>query len=193
MSLGNCIHRRAVLCACAAVAVLAVALMPARATTNIEADLTTMARDADAVMHAVVERSGTQMAYNASAAPWSVAELRVLHWWKGSGGRRIWVRDPGAVWANGGRPVIGAAIYRAQEEVLVFLREDEGGYYRTHNLAAGKLLLRREGEQTVVEQDLGDVSILEERGSISQSRRRVLGSVPNVLSQLARALADVGR
>jgi hypothetical protein len=60
------------------------------------------------------------MAYNASVAPFSVAQLRVLRWLAGGAAERIWIRDPGAVWANGGRPVLGAAVYSSGEEVIVF-------------------------------------------------------------------------
>src|SRR5690348_13845724 len=112
------LRRREVLCACAVVA-LPAAITPARATTLAQTDLATMAREAEAVVHGLVERTGTQMAYNASAAPWSVAQLRVLRCWKRCGAERVWIRDPGAVWVNGGRPVIGAAIYNPGEEVLV--------------------------------------------------------------------------
>jgi hypothetical protein len=174
--------------------VLAVAIRPAHATTLAEADLAAMVCGADAVVHAVVERTGTQMAYNASTAPWSVAQLRVRRWLAGGAGERIWIRDPGAVWANGGRPVIGGAVYSPGEEVIVFLRKDVGGYFRTHNLAGGKLLVRRDGEQPVVEQNLEDVSVLVAAqltalaepapSAVAQGQRSVLAPLAEVLSQL---------
>jgi hypothetical protein len=98
----------------AAAVVLVVVASTARATIIVEPELATMAREADAVVHAVVERTGTQMDYNASTSPWSVAELRVLTWLSSGDGERVWIRDPGAVWANGGRPLQGAAVFHAR-------------------------------------------------------------------------------
>jgi hypothetical protein len=97
----------------AGVAAFGIVGSPAHATLIAQVDLATLARDADAVVHAVVERTGTQMAYNASTSPWSVAQLRVLQWPSSGEGERLWIRDPGAVWANRGRPLLGAAVYTA--------------------------------------------------------------------------------
>ena len=88
----------------AGIAALGIASRPARATVIAHVELATMAREADAVVHAVVERTGTQMGYNASTSPWSVAELRVLQWLSGGEGERLWIRDPGAVCATAGKP-----------------------------------------------------------------------------------------
>lgn len=176
--------------------VVAAAVSTARATVLVQPDLATMARGADAVVHAVVERTGTQMAFNASPAPYSVTELRVLRWISRGQGERVWIRDPGAVWRNGGRTVVGAAAYARGEEVIVFLRKDAGKYFRTYDLAAGKLVVRRDGEEPVVEQDLRDVSVLlatprqgtlaEPAGSsaIASGERAVLASLRDVLAQL---------
>lgn len=182
-------------------AVIVIAIGSARATIIARIDLATMARGADAVVHAVVERTGTQMAYNASTAPWSVAELRVLQWLSGGEGQRLWIRDPGAVWVNGGRPVVGAAVYSPGEEVIVFLREDVGGYYRTHNLAAGKLVVRRDGEQTMVQQDLEQVSVLvapkqsvlaesDQSAAITPGQRYALAPLSGVLARLQLLLGE---
>lgn len=187
--------RGAMACVLAGAAVFAVAVGSVRATVIARADLATMTRGADAVVHAVVERTGTQMAYNASTAPWSVAELRVLQWLSGGEGERLWIRDPGAVWANGGRPVMGAAVYRPGEEVIVFLRRDAGKYFRTHDLAAGKLTVRRDGGQAVVEQDLREVSVLvapqqsaltarDDHAAFAPGQRKALAPLREVLAQL---------
>ena len=189
--------------ALACAAALAMTVGSARATIIVHMDLAMMARGTDAVVHAVVERTGTQMAYNASTAPWTVAELRVLQWLSGGEGERLWIRDPGAVWANGGRPVVGAAVYTPGEEVIVFLRRDVGRYFRTHNLAAGKLVVRREGRQAVVEQDLREVSVLDaprqsalaERDrstGITPGQRKALAPLGDVLAQL-QVLLGAGR
>lgn len=185
-------------------AVVAVAVSTARATVLVQPDLATLARGADAVVHAVVERTGTQMAFNASPAPYSVTELRVLRWLsrgEGEGEReRVWIRDPGAVWRNGGRTVVGAATYARGEEVIVFLQKDAGKYFRTYDLAAGKLVVRRDGAEPVVEQDLREVSVLvatpqrgplvESSGSsaIASGERTVLASLREVIAQLERVL-----
>jgi hypothetical protein len=182
-------------------ALVAAAVSTARATVLVQPDLAAMARGADAVVHAVVERTGTQMAYNASHAPYSVTELRVRRWLSRGEGERVWIRDPGAVWRNGGRTVVGAAAYARGEEVIVFLRKDAGKYFRTYDLAAGKLVVRRDGEEPVVEQDLREVSVLvdtEGRGPLAEStnssphsssafasgERTVLASLRDVLAQL---------
>jgi hypothetical protein len=81
----------------AVVAALGILGRPARATLIVQPELATAVRDADAVVHAVVERTGTQMAYNASTSPWSVAELRVLQWLSTGEGERLWIRDPSGV------------------------------------------------------------------------------------------------
>ena len=107
----RCTERWSAIWWVAGIAALGIASRPARATVIAQVDLATMAREADAVVHAVVERTGTQMGYNASTSPWSVAELRVLQWLSGGEGERLWIRDPGAVWANRGRPLLGAAVY----------------------------------------------------------------------------------
>ncbi len=158
-----------------------------------------MAREADAVVHARVERTGTQMGYNASTSPWSVAELRVLQWLSGGEGERLWIRDPGAVWSNGGRPLLGAAVYTPGEEVIVFLRRDVGRYFRTHNLAVGKLLVRREGRGAMVMQDLREVSVVappngalarRDRSAIAKGEQRALAPLQNVLAELQNALRE---
>jgi len=182
-------------------AVLAIAVGSARATIIAQTDLAALARGADAVVHAVVERTGTQMAYNASTAPLSVAELRVLSWFSGGEGKRLWIRDRGAVWTNGGRALMGSAVYKPGEEVIVFLRKDVGGYFRTYNLAAGKLIVRRDGEQPMVEQDLQAVSVLSapRQGALAEpgcsviapGERSVLAPLSDVLSQLRGLLGAV--
>ena len=78
--------RGATWCLLAGAAVLAMAGGSARATIIAQTDLPATARGADAVVHAVVERTGTQMGYNASTAPWSVTQLRVLRWLSGGQG-----------------------------------------------------------------------------------------------------------
>jgi hypothetical protein len=181
-------------CSIAVLSVLAISAGPARATLIAQLDLATMARGADAVVHAVVTRTGTQMAYNASTAPWSVAELRVLRWLSGGEGQRLWIRDPGAVWVNGGRPVVGSAGYQPGEEVIVFLRKDAGRYFRTHNLAAGKLVVVRDGAEPMVQQDLREVSVFIApqqgaladlgRTAITKGERNVLAPLRDVLEQL---------
>ncbi|MDH5675660.1 MAG: hypothetical protein OEZ06_26285 [Myxococcales bacterium] len=183
-------------------AVFALSVTPTHATTIARTDLAALARDADAVIDAVVERTGTQMAYNASTFPWSLAQLRVLRWLAGGEGDRVWVRDPGAVWSNGGRPLSGSAVYSPGEEVVVFLGKDVGPYYRTHQLGAGKLVVRRDGEQAVVEQDLQDVSVLVARqapalaeppfDAIVPGQRRVVGPLLDVLQAL-QTLLGTGR
>jgi hypothetical protein len=180
----------------ALVVVIAAAVSTARATVLVQPDLAALARGADAVVHAVVERTGTQMAYNASPAPYSVTQLRVLRWLSRGQGERVWIRDPGAVWRNGGRTVVGAAAYARGEEVIVFLQKDAGKYFRTYDLAAGKLVVRRDGAEPVVEQDLREVSVLvatPRRGAVAEStdssaiasgERTVLASLSDVLAQL---------
>lgn len=183
-------------CCLLAGAALVALVSTARATILVQPDLAAMARGADAVVHAVVERTGTQMAYNASPLPYSVTQLRVLRWLSRGNGERVWIRDPGAVWRNGGRTVVGAAAYARGEEVIVFLRKDAGKYFRTYDLAAGKLVVRRDGEEPVVEQDLRAVSVLvatprtgplaepSDNSAITSGERTVLASLRDVLAQL---------
>ena len=94
--------------------------------------------------------------------------------------------------------MVGAAVYERGEEVIVFLRRDAGKYFRTHDLAAGKLVVRRDGGEPLVEQDLREVSVLvaPQRGALAEpagsamvvGRRQVLASLSDVLAQLQDAL-----
>jgi hypothetical protein len=96
--------------------------------------------------------------------------------------------------------LLGAAVYTPGEEVIVFLRRDAGRYFRTHDLAAGKLVVRRQGRQAMVMQDLRDVSVLVaapnnalaegDRSAIAKGRESALAPLHDVLAQLQFVIGE---
>jgi hypothetical protein len=133
----------------------------ARATLMIELGLEELVLGSDAIVHGVVERTGTQMATAGSATPYSVARLRVREWLGGDGGATVTLREPGAYWRGGGSRIDGAPSYRVGEEVIVFLAYDVNDFYRTYSMVQGKFVVRREGPApALVERDLRAVTFL---------------------------------
>jgi hypothetical protein len=138
------------------------ALATASATVMVEVTLEDMARDADAVVVGVVERTGVRMVMLPDGMePHSITRVRVRSWIKGSGGDSVVIDELGGVHAQGGMWIDGTPEYRTGEEVVVFLerRPDDPSLYRTYGMAQGKFLIMRgvPGVPDTVEHDVSAV------------------------------------
>ena len=135
---------------------------PAGATVLVEVPLEDMVRDADAIIHGVVERTGTQMLVsNDTLEPNTVSVIRVRSWLKGTGGEAVRIREIGGVWQGGGLRIDGTPRYAPGEEVIVFLeRRPEDGSYRTYGMVQGKFVVMHgvPGVPASVQRDLDGVS-----------------------------------
>jgi hypothetical protein len=128
------------------IAVLAAFSVPAAAATvRGPADVASLARAADAVLHArVVEReSGWGAGGPSSGLIFTRVTLQPIEWWKGGGaGGRVVVRVPGGSAGELTQRVDGVSSFGPDEEVVVFLRKlgDEPGraVYAVERLALGK-------------------------------------------------------
>jgi hypothetical protein len=176
--------------ALAAFLVAGVAVHPARATVMIEVPLEDLTREADAIVHGVVTRVGTRMvARRGSLDPHTVVWIDVQEWLKGSGGRRVRLRELGGVGRTAGLAIDGVPRYTAGEEVIVFI-EARGRTPRTLALAQGRFVVRRNvsGGSAIVTRDLDGIGFarFDAKGlTIDGSPRRT--SLP--LRELRRVVA----
>jgi hypothetical protein len=139
----------------AALAFVVLAL-PARATVMIEVPVEELVREAHAIVHGTVTRTGTRMiARGDSLDPYTLVWIRVRRWLKGRGGRTVLVREMGGVGAVAAAAVQGGPEYEVGEEVVVFL-ERHGAVMRTASMAQGKFQVVRgaPGAPVMVRRDL---------------------------------------
>ena len=117
----------------------------AEATVMVELTLEDMARDAVAIVHGRVVRSGGHLAIrDGSAEPFTVTTLDVVEWVKGPGGDQIELREIGGELGGdqGGMAIDGVPNYDVGEEVVVFLENDpDGDFYRTYGMVQGKFVV----------------------------------------------------
>lgn len=147
----------------AAVLAVVVCASSAAATVMVEVPLEDMARDADAIVHGVVERTGTQMVVREGAMePQTLTTIRVREWLEGGPADRVTVREIGGEWQGGGLRIDGTPSYRPGEEVILFLerhpeRSDE---YRTYAMVQGKFVVLHgvPGVPSMVRRDLESVA-----------------------------------
>jgi len=145
-----------------AVAVLAVA-STASATVMVEVPLEDMIRNADAIVHGTVTRSGVRMAIgDGGMEPQTLTTIEVHEWLAGEGGRTVRLRELGGRWQGGGVHYEGTPTYRAGEEVVVFLepRDEAPHDLRTYAMAQGKFVVRPgvPGAPDTVRRDLSGVA-----------------------------------
>ncbi|MCS6798787.1 MAG: hypothetical protein NZ898_09690 [Myxococcota bacterium] len=135
------------LAACAVVALVClVAESRARATVMVELSIEDLVAGADAIIVGRVERVGVRFAsWQGTLEPRTVAIVRVQQWLKGAGGSTITIEEIGGRWQGGGRWIAGTPVYRAGEEVIVFLRVDPAfaPSFRTYGMAQGKFEIQR--------------------------------------------------
>ncbi|MBO6938806.1 MAG: hypothetical protein JJ863_27805 [Deltaproteobacteria bacterium] len=117
----------------------------AEATVMVELTLEDMARDAVAIVHGRVVRTGGHLGIrDGSAEPFTVTTLDVIEWIKGPGGDRIELREIGGELGGnrGGMAIDGVPNYDVGEEVVVFLENDpHGDFYRTYGMVQGKFVV----------------------------------------------------
>ena len=117
----------------------------AEATVMVELTLEDMARDAVAIVHGRVIRTGGHLGIReGSAEPYTVTTLDVIEWIKGPGGDRVELREIGGELGGGrgGMAIDGVPNYTAGEEVVVFLEDDpDADFYRTYGMVQGKFVV----------------------------------------------------
>ena len=146
----------------AALAALAHA-SPAGATVMVEVPLEALVRDADAIVHGFVERTGTQMVVrDGGLEPRTITVVRVRTWLKGSGGETVVIREIGGEWQNGGMRIDGTPVYGAGDEVVAFLERnsEQPSIYRTYAMVQGKfdVVHGAPGVPSMVRRDLASIA-----------------------------------
>lgn len=146
-----------------AVAAAASWASPGQATVMVEIPIEDLIRDADAIVHARVTRTGTQMVLRQGAMePQTLSELRVQRWLKGTGPETVTVRELGGEWQGGGLRIDGYPRYAPGEEVIVFLERhpEHPSDYRTYQMVQGKFVVIPgvPGVPTTVRRDLDGVA-----------------------------------
>jgi hypothetical protein len=122
-------------------AILSVALVAstARATVVVEIPIEQLIAGADAIVHAHVLRTGTQLeTLDGHLEPHTLSELRVLDVLAGAVDERVTIDEIGGVDESGGSAIDGTPRYVAGDEVIVFLHRLPSGAYRTLGMAQGR-------------------------------------------------------
>lgn len=142
-----------------------ITLLPATAsaTVMVEVPIEDMARDADAIVLGRVTSSEVRVVIDPvrGAMPHTLTTIAVADWIAGSGGATVVVDELGGEIQGQGLAIAGTPVYRAGEEVLVFL-ERADGRLRTYAMAQGRFEIRRGigGVPDLVTRDLSDVSFV---------------------------------
>lgn len=187
----------------AAVFALCTIATPAQATVMVEVPLEDMIRDADAIVIGVVERSGTRLRMTGGELePHTITTIAVSDWLKSPGAEppgRVTIRERGGEWQDGGRWIAGTPLYRAGEEVLLFLRKDVemAGAFRTYGMVQGKFTVRRGvmDVPTTVIRDLETISFARwTDGQMAVEHARDAGPMQlDNLRQLVSQILSLGR
>lgn len=157
--------------------VVALAVVPAAsATVMVEVPIEEMIRQADAIVHGTVLRSGVRMAIGSGGIePETLTLIEVREWLAGEGGSTVRVRELGGRWQGGGVHYEGTPTYRAGEQVVVFLeRRDEAPRdLRTFGMVQGKFLVRpgAPGVADVVHRDVAGVAFVRWAGGRQSVQR----------------------
>jgi len=134
----------------------------AQATVLVEVPIDDMIADADAIAVAQVAHVGTRLVLrqDGELEPWTATTLRVERWLGGGAGTTVVVHERGGLWQGGGMRIAGTPEYHPGERVVVFLRLDETGRYRTYGMVQGKFVIRAgvAGVLTTVERDFTEVA-----------------------------------
>ncbi len=183
-------------------AFLGLTALPAHATVMVEIPLEQLIGDSDAIVHATVLRTGTQLeTFEGHLEPHTIAELRVSDWLKGAGGERLSIDEIGGTVNGSGSWIDGTPRYQDGEEVIVFLRRLPNGAYRTVGMEQGRfdvvhaVSTASHSVSTLVERDTstlafaswvnGAMEIREGARSPSLEYDTFVGFVRSVLDQLA--------
>ncbi len=143
---------------------------PALATVMVEVPIDDMAFVADAIVVGRVDRVNVRLELSGpEPMPWTVSTIRVERFIHGSGGDEVKIEELGGDFQGTEVRVAGTPEYRAGERVLVFLRRDEAGRYRTYGMAQGKFTLRAAVDgPTLATRDLGDIAFARWGGGAMQ-------------------------
>lgn len=183
-------------------AFLGLTALPAHATVMVEIPLEQLVADSDAIVHATVLRTGTQLeTFDGHLEPHTIAELRVTEWLKGTGGERLAIDEIGGTIDGSGSWIDGTPRYRDGEEVIVFLRRLPNGSFRTVGMEQGRFDVVRAVDvaartaRTVVQRDTstlafaswvnGEMQVHDGGRSPSVDYDTFVGFVASVLEQLA--------
>ena len=135
----------------------------AAATVMVEVPIEDMARAADAIVMGRVVRTEVRVVIDPTrgAMPHTLTEIRVAEWIAGSGGATVVIDELGGEIQGQGLAIAGTPVYRAGEEVIVFL-ERADGRLRTYAMAQGRFEIRRGigGVPDYVTRDLSDVAFV---------------------------------
>jgi hypothetical protein len=143
---------------------------PAQATVMVEVPIDDMAYVADAIVLGRVDRVSVRLELSGSEPmPWTVSTIRVERWLHGSGGAEVKIEELGGDFQGTEVRVAGTPEYQAGERVLVFLRRDDAGRYRTYGMAQGKFAVRASVDgPTLAMRDLGDIAFAHWSGGAMQ-------------------------
>lgn len=135
----------------------------AGATVMEEVPLERMVQEADAIVHGVVTRAGTQLVIQRSGVePHTLTTIRVRSWLKGRGGDDVVVRELGGEHQGDGLRIDGTPTYRVGEEVVLFLERhpEAPDVYRTFAMVQGKFVVLHgvPGVPSMVRRDLDGIS-----------------------------------
>jgi hypothetical protein len=146
-----------------AVAVLLLAA-PAFATVLADLSIEDMAFDSDAIVIGRVVHVGTRLELGGGhAEPWTVTTIRAERFLAGgeTGSGTVVIEERGGTLQDGsGMRVAGTPEYREGERVLVFLKKDPAGRFRTYGMVMGRFVLRASVDgPTRAVRDMDDVAL----------------------------------
>lgn len=175
-------------------ALLSAAAAGAHATVMVEVQIEDMIRDADVIVHGVIERSDVRLSLRAGhSEPQTITRVRVTRWLKGQGGARVVIREIGGEMQGRGLRIDGIPRYAVGEEVVVFLTRLERDVYRTYGMAQGKMLVRRgvPGVPTRVVRDLEGIGFARWENGEMQIDEETKRPVPLALDGLVDLVDQV--
>ncbi|MBU8898225.1 hypothetical protein DRW03_00795 [Corallococcus sp. H22C18031201] len=145
---------------------------PAEATTLLRADLTSLARGSDAVVHGVVHRVQSRWSGDGMRIVTDV-EVEVTESLKGQPGGTVLITQPGGRVGDLGQVVSGLASFAPGEEVVLFLEKQGASAFRVSGMAQGKYQVQRGAgarSAMAVPASLGDAVVLDPQSrEVSQS------------------------
>lgn len=170
---------------------------PARthATVLVELPLDDLIASADAIVMGEVVSVGTRLQMRQRRVePWTATVVRVDRAWGHPVGRHVVVEERGGLWQGGGMRIAGTPEYRPSERVVLMLRLDPEGRWRTWGMAQGRFVVRAAVDgPTWVERDLSDAAFAHWSNGRMQLRHLPPTSMPlaDLLERIERIRAIV--
>jgi hypothetical protein len=186
---------RATLAALCMLGILAFAAH-ASATVMIEIPFERLTRESDLIVHARVLRTGSRMVNEGGVfEPHTASSLEVITTLRGQANGPVVIDEIGGTGPQTSTWIAGTPRYRANEEVVVFLRRLPSGAYRTHGMAQGHFEVRHgvPGVEAVVVRDTQTIGMASwQNGQMSIAPGSVvtmpLGAFIAYVQQLSGAL-----